>query len=163
VTLQLFWYAAAALLVILGIVGTVLPVLPGALLVFAGLLLAAWAGGFAHVGWVGLAVIGTLGLLSLAVDFAASILGARRVGASPLALAGATVGALVGIFFGLAGVVFGPFVGAVLGELAARRDLLQAGKVGLGTWLGLAVAAIAKLVIALAMIAVFVAVYAFNP
>jgi uncharacterized protein YqgC (DUF456 family) len=162
VTLQLPYYAAAALLVAVGLAGTVLPVLPGALFVFAGLLLAAWADGFAYVGWVALAIIGALGLASMTLDLAASTLGAKRVGASPLALAGATVGALAGLFFGVPGIVFGPFVGAVLGELAARRDLLQAGKVGLGTWLGLLVAAIAKLVLAFAMIAVFVTVYLFN-
>jgi len=162
VTLQLLCYAAAAVLVVAGLVGTVLPALPGALFVFAGLLLAAWADGFAHVGWGGLAVIGALGLLSVGVDFAATILGARRVGASPLALAGATVGAFLGLFFGLPGLVFGPFAGAVLGELIARRDLLQAGKAGLGTWLGLVLAAIAKLALAFAMIAVFATVYAFN-
>ena len=161
-TLHLLWYAAAGLLVVLGILGTALPVLPGALLVFAGLLLAAWADGFAYVGWGGLAVIGALALASMGVDFAASILGARRVGASPLALAGATVGALAGLFFGIAGILLGPFVGAVLGELAARRDLRQAGKVGLGTWLGLLFAAIAKLVLAFAMVAVFAAVYVLN-
>ncbi len=161
-TLQLLSYAAAALLVILGLAGTVLPVLPGALFVFAGLLLAAWADGFAHVGWAALAVIGVLALLSVGLDFVATTLGARRVGASPLALAGATVGAFLGLFFGLPGLIFGPFAGAVLGELIARRDLLQAGKAGLGTWLGLILAAIAKLALAFAMIAVFATVYAFN-
>lgn len=161
-TLQLLSYAAAALLVILGLAGTVLPVLPGALFVFAGLLLAAWTDGFAHVGWAGLAVIGVLALLSVGLDFVATTLGAKRVGASPLALAGATVGAFLGLFFGLPGLIFGPFAGAVLGELIARRDLLQAGKAGLGTWLGLILAAIAKLALAFAMIAVFATVYAFN-
>lgn len=161
-TLQLLWYAAATLLVVLGLVGTVLPVLPGALFVFGGLLLAAYADGFAHVGWGGLAVIGILGLLSLAVDFAASVLGAKRVGASPLALVGATVGALAGLFLGIPGLLFGPFAGAVLGELAARRDLRQAGKVGLGTWLGMLFAAVAKLVLAFAMVAAFAVVYLFN-
>jgi uncharacterized protein YqgC (DUF456 family) len=162
VTLQLLCYAAAVVLVALGLVGTVLPVLPGALFVFGGLLLAAYADGFAHVGLGGLVVIGGLGLASLGVDFVASILGARRMGASPLALAGATAGALAGLFLGIPGLVFGPFAGAVLGELIARRDLLQAGKVGLGTWLGMLLAGIAKLVLAFAMIAVFAVVYLFN-
>ncbi len=161
-TLQLFWYVLAAACVVAGLVGTVLPVLPGSLLVFAGLLIAAWAGGFAHVGWATLAVIAALGALAVGVDFAASILGAKRVGASPLALAGAAVGALAGLFLGVPGLVFGPFVGAVLGELLARRDLLQAGKVGLGTWLGMLFAAVAKLVLAFAMIAVFAMVYLLN-
>ena len=147
----------AALLVLLGLAGTVLPVLPGVLLVFAGLFLAAWAEGFQQVGAVGLTIIGALALLAFAADFVASLLGAKRVGASPLALAGAAIGGVVGIFFGLVGVFIGPFIGAVAGEYLARGKLAQAGKVGLGTWLGLLVAAVAKVVIAFLMIAAFFA------
>jgi uncharacterized protein len=155
-------YAVAALLVAAGLVGTVLPVLPGALLVFAGLFVAAWGDDFMRVGWVGLTIIGTLGLFSLVVDFVASLLGAKRVGASPQALVGATAGGFIGIFFGIPGMLLGPFLGAVAGELAARRRLLQAGRVGLGTWLGLLVAAIAKVVIAFLMIATFLGFYLFS-
>src|SRR6185436_8484229 len=101
----------SAVLVLLGLAGTVLPLLPGALLVFAGLFLAAWAEGFTRVGPWGLGIIAALGLLSLLADFLASLLGARRAGASPQALFGATVGALVGLFFGFAGLILGPFAG----------------------------------------------------
>src|SRR5437773_380909 len=134
----------AGVLVVLGLAGTVLPVLPGVLFVFAGLFLAAWAGDFARVGAVGLSTIGALAILSLIADFTASLLGAKRVGASPLALAGAAVGGIVGIFFGLPGILLGPFIGAVAGEYLARGRLVQAGRVGVGTWVGLLVAAIAK-------------------
>lgn len=158
-TLQILCYVLAAVLVVAGLVGTLLPVLPGVLLVFTGLVLAAWGDGFQRVGASGLAVVGILGLFALAVDFVGSILGARRVGASPQALAGATLGAIVGILFGLPGLLLGPFAGAVAGELLARRGLLQAGKVGLGTWIGMLVAAIAKLVLAFAMVALFFAFY----
>jgi hypothetical protein len=159
VTVQILCYVLAAALVVAGLVGMLLPVLPGVLLVFAGLVLAAWADGFQRVGASGLAVVGIVGLFALAVDFMGSILGARRVGASPQALAGATLGAIVGIFFGLPGLLLGPLAGAVAGELLARRGLLQAGKVGLGTWIGLLVAAIAKLVLGFAMVALFLAFY----
>jgi len=162
VSLHLLHYFLAILLVIAGLAGTVLPVLPGALLVFGGLTLAAWADGFARVGAAGLGIIAVLAALSFLVDFAGSILGAKRVGASPLALAGATAGALVGLFLGIPGILLGPFIGAVAGELVARGGLLQAGKVGLGTWLGLLFAAIAKLVLAFLMIATFLAFYLFN-
>jgi uncharacterized protein YqgC (DUF456 family) len=162
VTTRLLLDALAVLLVVAGVIGTVLPVLPGALFVFAGLFVAAWADGFARVGFGGLTIVALLGLVSLAVDFFASILGAKRVGASPQALAGAGIGALVGIFFGIPGLVLGPFVGAVLGELVARSGLIRAGKVGLGTSLGLLLGAIAKLVLAFAMIATFLAFYLFN-
>lgn len=156
------YYLAALVLVIVGLVGTVLPVLPGALLVFAGLFVAAWADGFARVGMVGLGIIGALGLLSAAADLAGTLLGAKRVGASPQALVGATVGGLVGFVFGIPGLILGPFAGAVGGELLARGRLAQAGKVGLGTWLGLVAAAVLKVVIAFLMIATFIAFYTLN-
>lgn len=149
----------AALLVIVGLAGTVLPVLPGILLVFAGLFLAAQAEGFTRVGLVGLAIITALAVLGFAADFVASLLGAKRVGASPRALFGAAAGGIIGVFFGIPGMLLGPFAGAVLGELWARGGWKQAGKVGVGTWLGLLFAAIAKVVIAFTMIATFLAFY----
>jgi uncharacterized protein YqgC (DUF456 family) len=152
----------AALLVVVGLVGTVVPVLPGPLLVFGGLFIAAWAQDFSRVGAVGLTVIGALALASFAVDFVASVMGAKRVGASPRALYGAALGGLIGLFFGIPGLILGPFLGAFLGELWARGGLAQASKVGIGTWLGLLFAAIAKVVIAFLMIAIFLAIYLFN-
>jgi len=156
------YLAIAVILVVLGVLGTVLPVLPGALLVFAGLFLAAWAQDFTRVGAWGLAIIGALMALSFAVDFIASMAGAKRVGASPKALVGAAVGGLAGLFFGLPGILLGPFIGAVLGELIARGGFAQAARVGVGTWLGLLVAAVAKLVIAVLMIGTFAAFYVAN-
>jgi uncharacterized protein YqgC (DUF456 family) len=156
------YLAIAVILVVLGVLGTVLPVLPGALLVFAGLFLAAWAQDFTRVGLWGLAIIGALMALSFAVDFIASMAGAKRVGASPKALIGAAVGGLAGLFFGLPGILLGPFIGAVLGELIARGGFAQAARVGVGTWLGLLVAAVARLVIAFLMIGTFAAFYVAN-
>ena len=92
-------------------------------------------------------------------DFAASVLGAKRVGASPQALVGATLGGGFGLFLGIPGMILGPFVGAVGGELIARGGLARAGKVGLGTWIGLLLGAVLKVVIAFLMIATFAAAY----
>jgi uncharacterized protein YqgC (DUF456 family) len=156
------YLALAAILVVVGVLGTVLPVIPGVLFVFGGLFLAAWAQDFSRVGWVGLAIIGVLGLLAVAADFVASLLGAKRVGASPKALIGAAIGGLVGVFFGLPGILLGPFLGAVAGELIARGGLQQAAKVGVGTWLGLLFAAVAKLVLTFLMIGTFAALYVLN-
>lgn len=156
------YLAFAALLVIVGLAGTVLPVLPGILFVFGGLFIAAWAEGYTRVGAAGLSIIAVLGLLGFAADFMASLLGAKRVGASGKALFGAAVGGVFGIFFGIPGMLLGPFLGAVAGELWARGGLKQAGKVGIGTWLGLFFAAIAKVVIAFLMIATFFAFYVLN-
>ena len=155
-------YALGAILVIVGLVGTVLPVIPGAGLVFAGLLLAAWADNFTRVGLVGMSVIGALGLLAFVADWISTLMGAKRVGASTQALVGATLGGLIGIFFGIPGMILGPFVGAVGGELLARGRLAQAGKVGLGTWLGLVASAVLKIVIVFMMIATWMAFYMMN-
>lgn len=153
VTVSLFLLAAA--LVAVGFAGLVLPGLPGAPLVFAGLLVAAWAEGFVHVGAGTLLVLALLAAATFAVDFAASAVGARRFGASPRAIAGAAVGGVVGLFFGLPGLVVGPFLGAVAGELSARRSLEQAGRAGIGATLGLAIGLAAKIALAVAMLAVF--------
>ena len=153
------YFVLAAILVVIGLAGTILPVIPGTLLVFAGLFTAAWAEQFAKVGWIPLAIIGALGLLSFVADLVSSLLGAKRVGASPQALVGAALGGLVGLFFSIPGMLIGPFAGAVAGELVARGGLRQAGKVGLGTWLGLLLGAVLKVVIAFLMIGTFAAAY----
>ena len=149
----------AAVLVLIGLAGTLLPILPGVPLIFMGLLVAAWADNFQHVGAVTLTILGVLTALAIAADFLASALGAKKLGASPKAVVGATLGAIVGMFFGLPGLVLGPFVGAVVGELSAKRELLQAGKSGLGTWLGLLLASVAKLTLSFLMLGVFVTAY----
>lgn len=150
----LLWVLAVALVVI-GVAGTILPMLPGVALVFAGLLLAAWVDGFQAVGWPVLAVLGALALLSFLVDFAASSLGAKRVGASRAAMLGAAVGTLLGLFFGLPGLLVGPFVGAAAGQFLVRRDVADAGRAGFGAWVGFLLGSLAKLALALAMVAVF--------
>ncbi len=154
--------AIAAVVVLVGLAGTVLPMLPGIAFVFGGLFLAAWADGFARVGAFTLAILGALTALAIALDFFASSFGAKKAGASPRAVLGAGVGAFVGIFFGLPGLVLGPFVGAVLGELSANRALLQAGKAGLGTWVGLLLGSVAKVGLAFVMVGVFATSYLLN-
>ena len=106
--------------------------------------------------WVAILVLlGLLTVMIVVVDFAASALGAKHVRASKWAIAGAMLGALAGLFLGVFGLIFGPFLGAVLGEYIARRDLRQAGKVGLGTWIGLLLGTAAKLALVFVMLAVF--------
>ncbi|MFZ7096252.1 DUF456 domain-containing protein [Luteimonas dalianensis] len=154
------WYALALILALVGLAGVLLPALPGVPLVFAGMLLAAWAGDFQHIGAVTLVVLAILTLISLVVDFWASAAGAKRVGASGKALAGAVLGTFVGMFFGLAGVFAGPFLGAVAGELLHLRSLGprgmgQAARVGAGTWVGIVLAVGLKLMLVFAMIGIF--------
>ncbi|HSF43213.1 MAG TPA: DUF456 domain-containing protein [Thermoanaerobaculia bacterium] len=147
------------LLVLVGLAGTILPALPGTPLVFVGLLVAAWAEGFEKVGWIILTILALLTLLSFAIEIMATSLGAKRVGASWKAMLGAGIGTIVGLFFGIPGLLLGPFVGAVLGEYIALRDWGQAGKVGFGTWLGLLFGTAAKIALSFAMVGIFVAAY----
>jgi hypothetical protein len=154
----LLWLLVVVLVVV-GIAGTVLPALPGVTLVFAGLLLAAWVDGFEKVGWLPLVVLGLLTALSFIVDFAATALGAKRVGATRLAVVGAFVGTVAGFFLGLPGLILGPFVGATVGELISNRDLGRAGKVGLGTWVGMVFGTAAKLALVFSMLGIFAAAW----
>lgn len=149
----------AVALVLVGVVGTVLPALPGAPIVFLGLLLAAWVDHFEKVGWFTLTVLAVLTVLTFVVDFMAANLGAKRVGASWAALAGATLGMIVGLFFSIPGLILGPFVGAVIGEYLARKDWAQARRVGLGTWLGMLIGIAGKLALIFTMVGIFVLAY----
>lgn len=153
--IESLYYALAVILILVGIAGVILPALPGLPLVFIGMLLAAWAGDFQQIGWITLVVLGLLTLLSVAVDFFATLVGAKRVGASRKALWGAMLGTFVGIFFGPIGLFAGPFVGALLGELWHGREIGQAAKVGLGTWLGIVLGIVLKLGVAFAMLGLF--------
>jgi len=154
------YYVIAGILILVGIAGVVLPAIPGLPLVFAGMLLAAWAGGFEQIGMTTLVILGVLTALSLGVDFWAAAMGARRVGASRLALIGAVIGTFAGLVLGPVGLFVGPFVGALGGELLHGRRLDAAGmgqatRVGFGTWLGIAMGIALKLMLALAMLGLF--------
>ncbi|HBU29484.1 MAG: hypothetical protein A2X71_09980 [Thiobacillus sp. GWE1_62_9] len=150
---QILLWLLAALLIVLGLAGLILPAVPGIPLVFAGLLLLAWAENFAYVGWITLTLLGVLALLSYGVDLLAAAFGAKRFGASPRAVTGA---ALAGLFFGLPGIVLGPFVGAVIGEFSRRASAREATQAGVGATLGLLFGALLKIALAFSMMGVFV-------
>ena len=152
----LLWILSAAL-ILAGLAGTVLPALPGTMLVLAGIVLGAWIDDFTRIGWGSVTAAGVLAVLAWALDYVAGLMGARKAGASRQALVGAAIGAVVGIFMGLVGVLFMPLIGAAVGEYLARKDQGQAIKVGVATWLGIMAGLAAKVVIAFMMIGIFVA------
>jgi hypothetical protein len=153
--LEITLYVLAVLLMVGGLVGNILPALPGIPMIFGGIWLAAAVNQYQHVGLWWLVVIGLLGTLGVIVDFVAATLGAKRVGASPLALSGAGLGTLIGMFFGIAGLLLGPFAGALLGELASGTSVLRSAHVGAATWMGLLFGTLIKLVISFIMIGLF--------
>jgi uncharacterized protein YqgC (DUF456 family) len=152
----LLW-TLAVVLVVIGLVGIVVPALPGTVLIFAGLALGAWADGFTRVGVATIVVLGVLAALSYGIDFFAAALGVKRLGASRQAMAGAALGTLFGMVFGLPGLVIGPFAGALVGELLVNRDWRRAGRMGLAAWLGFVIGMIAKVAVAFLMIGIFLA------
>jgi len=148
------WLASAAL-ILLGLLGTVLPLLPGTLLVWGGVLLGAWIDDFTRVGVGTVIVVSVLAVLAWALDFVAGLLGARRAGASKQALVGAALGTVLGLFMGLVGVLFMPLVGAAVGEYWAQKNQQRAAKVALATWLGLMLGMVAKVVLSFVMVGIF--------
>lgn len=136
-----------------------LPALPGTMLIFAGLLLAAWADGFARVGVWTLVVIGLVAAASYTVDLVAAALGTKTIGASRRAMLGAALGTVAGLIFGLPGLIVGPFVGAVLGELTVHGNWKRAGSAGIAAWIGFAVGSAVKLGLAFVMVGIFLAAF----
>ena len=145
----------AALLVIAGFIGLIIPAMPGAPLLFGGLVLAAWAEDFRYVGFWTLAVLLVLTILTYIADVVSTAFGAKQFGASTRAAIGAVIGGVVGLFLGLIGILIGPFVGAVLAEMTLRHDMAGVTKAGIGAWVGMILGTAAKMALAISMIGIY--------
>jgi uncharacterized protein YqgC (DUF456 family) len=112
---------AGILMVVIGIAGIIIPGLPGVVLVYLGLFFVAWSDGFARVGWITLTILLLIGAVAWLIDLFTTVYGARRIGASRWAAVGAALGMLIGFWFGLPGILLGPFLGALwLNTLSGR-------------------------------------------
>jgi len=143
------------LLMLAGLAGSVLPFLPGPPLIFAGALVYAFTTNWTPIGIGRLAILGVLAVLAYALGHAASALGAKRFGGSWWAVVGALVGAVIGIFFGPVGLLFGPVIGAVGGEFLKSGDLETSTRSGVGALVGMAVGIAANLSVAIIMVTLF--------
>lgn len=152
-------WLVAVVLVIVGLAGVVLPAVPGTVLIFAGLWLAAWGDHFTRVSAGTIVALGIVAAATYGVDMAMMALGMKRLGTSRRAMAGAAIGMTAGLFFGLPGLIVGPFAGAVLGELTAHGDLNRAGRAGIAAWIGFAIGTVVKVGLAFMMIGIFVAAW----
>jgi uncharacterized protein YqgC (DUF456 family) len=153
----LLWYLAAAVLIAVGIAGTILPAMPGVPVVFAGMWLAAWVDDYSLIGVGALVLLGILAALAVVLDFVAGLLGAKRVAASGRSLLGAAIGTVVGLFFGLLGLLLGPFIGALIGEASAGGTIQRSTEVGIATMVGLLFGTLAKIALSFTMLGIFVA------
>ena len=150
----MLWILCAALILV-GLVGTVLPVLPGTMLVWGGIVLGAWIDDFTRVSMTTVVVVSVLAVLAWGLDYVAGLMGAKKAGASKQARIGAAAGTVLGLFMGFVGVLFMPLVGAAVGEYLAQKDQTRAVKVGVATWIGIMVGLIAKVVLAFIMVGIF--------
>ena len=151
-------FILAFISILAGLAGLVLPLLPGPLLIYIGLFLAAWAEDFVYVGWITLLILALVMIVAHALDFVAGAIGAKRYGAGRKALFGAIFGTFIGLFFGVIGIIIGPFIGAVIGQLFEHNDLQSAGRIGFGTWIGFLVGMAAKLAFGMSMIGIYILV-----
>lgn len=152
---NILWYAIAGTIITAGFVASVLPNLPGIAVMFGGMLLAAWVGHFQKIPVGVIVFLAVIATFSIVFDFVAGSVGARRYGASKAAVWGAFIGTIVGLFFGIPGIILGPFVGAVIGQLASGSRVGHAARVGVGTWIGLLIGTAIKLATAFMMLGTF--------
>jgi uncharacterized protein YqgC (DUF456 family) len=147
-----------AILMLVGLVGVVLPLLPGIPLAWLGLFIYAIGTGFDKISLTTVIVFLILTLLALALDFVLPILGAKKYKASRMGVFGAFAGFTVGIFvLGIWGVILGPAVGALVGELLSRKEPQHALRTSFGTLLGFFTGILLKIVIILTMAGFFTA------
>jgi uncharacterized protein YqgC (DUF456 family) len=154
--MELLWWLITIVLFAVGLIGSVLPIVPGSTIILAAAVIhRVMVGPSRSIGWGTLALLALLTLATYALDFLAGYLGAKHFGATRWGAFGAIIGALAGLFFGLAGLFAGPVLGAVAGEFIGGKRLVEAGRAGWGSLLGNIGGMVAKLLIALAMIAIF--------
>ena len=145
----------ALLVMLTGLIGSLLPVLPGTPLILIAAIGHRLYFGDASASNLVLAILGTLMVVSLVFDFLASVLGAKKFGATWRGMAGAVIGGIIGLFFSLPGIILGPFLGAMLFEMLGDKEFKKAAKAGLGATVGLLLGVVGKFSIGVVMIILF--------
>jgi len=155
-SMELLWWLIAIVLMAVGLLGTVLPVLPGTTIILAAAILhQIMLGPGKSLGWWNIAALVLLTLLSYGVEWLSGYFGAKRFGATKWGIVGAVAGGIVGLFFPFPGLLIGPVVGAVAGEFFSGKRLVSAGRAGWGMLLGNLAGMLVKLTIALVMVSWF--------
>ncbi len=143
------------ILIVTGLLGSVVPIIPGPILILIGSFVYAWHTDFLNVTWVVLGILALLALISQALDYLASVIGAKKFGASRWGIIGSFAGGIIGIFFGIFGILIGPFLGAVLFEMLTGKGFNSSVKIGFGTLVGFLGGTIGRVVIAFTMVGIF--------
>ena len=148
-------WVVVGLLLLLGLIGTVVPFLPGTPLIVAGALVYAVATDWTPIGFGRLAILAGLAALGYLLHYVAGALGTRRAGGSAWAVIGALAGGIIGLFFGLPGLLLGPPLGAIAGELVKTGDVRTSIRTGIAAFLGMVAGAVANFAIGVTMIGLF--------
>ncbi len=144
------------LIMLIGLAGTVIPMLPGLPIMWLGALIYALITGFEKIDWTFLVIFGLLTAVTTLLDYVANLYGAKKMGATRWGVLGAFLGMLIGLFAaGLVGLLLGSFLGAILGEILGGRKGPQALKAGVGTFLGFLSGTMIKFVVGCAMLGIF--------
>jgi uncharacterized protein len=145
-----------ALLMLSGVIGALVPMIPGTPLILAGAVVYAFATDFTVIGVGRLVVLAVIAALAWGLEHVAGAIGARRSGGSRYAVVGALVGTLVGFFFPPIGLLLGPLAGAIGGELVRTGNLDESLKSGIGAFIGTLAGAVVHFALAVMMVALFV-------
>jgi uncharacterized protein YqgC (DUF456 family) len=156
---EIVFFILALIVMIVGLIGIILPVLPGVPLIFVAAFLYGLLTGFKSIGGQTLIILGVLTVVSLIMDWLASILGMRKMGGSKVGMFGALIGMIAGLLLpgvGFIGFIIGAFVGAFVFELLVCKETRIALRAGLGSFIGFLAGGLIKFVISVVMIGIFI-------
>jgi uncharacterized protein YqgC (DUF456 family) len=154
-TVEIIGLSVALLVMLAGLGGSIVPVLPGTPLVLAAAVGHRLYFGHASVSNLVLGILVALTLISLLFDFLAGMLGAKKFGATWRGMTGAVIGGMIGLFFSLPGMILGPFLGAMLFEMLGAKEFKKAAHAGLGATVGLLLGIVGKFSICVVMMILF--------
>jgi len=157
--LEIILFISALIIMFIGMLGVILPVLPGTPLIFIVALVFSILTDFTYLSAQTIILLGILAVISVILDWVAGVLGVKKMGGSKAGMFGAFIGMIVGMFLpgvGIFGFVIGAFVGAFLLELLVNKESKKAFRAGLGSFIGFLVGGVLRLVIGAAMIGIFV-------
>jgi uncharacterized protein YqgC (DUF456 family) len=154
--MNILWWTLSLVLMLAGLAGTLMPMVPGTVLILGGAVLHRLTLGAGHsVGWGTIVALAVLMIISHVLDFMSGSMGAKYFGATRWGAIGGIIGGIAGLFFGLIGIFVGPLLGVLAGELLGGSGIVPATKSTWGTLLGTAAGMVAKAAIGLLMIAWF--------
>ena len=135
--MDILFVILSVIFLLVGMVGVIVPILPGVPMCWLGLLMLKFAPSFRdEISWTTLIVLGVIALVITVLDNFLPMWGTKQMGGNKAVVGGATIGLIVGLFFGLLGIIFGPFIGAFIGGIVSGSKVLSATKHAVGAFIG---------------------------